>query len=118
MALRTCRVCAVGLLLGAALAGCGDPLATRMAAMNRFVGQPEQVLIQLMGVPTRRYEAAGLKYLAYDERRVEILPGVGGIGPWYAGGIPPQLVERWCETTFQVSDATVRSFTLRGNACG
>ena len=118
MALRVCPVCAVGLLLGEVLSGCGDPLATRMAAMNQFVGQPEQVLIQRMGVPTRRYEAAGVKYLAYDERQVEILPGVGGIGPSYAGGIPPQLVERWCETTFQVSEATVRSFTLRGNACG
>jgi hypothetical protein len=118
VALRACLVCAVGLLLGVALSGCGDPLKTRMLAMNQFVGQPERVLIQRMGEPTRRYEAAGVKYLAYDERQVKILPGVGGIGPWYAGGIPPQLVERWCETTFQVSDTTVRSFTLRGNACG
>jgi hypothetical protein len=107
-----------GLLLAASLAACGDPLAARMAAMNQLVGQPEQVLLQRMGVPSRNYEADGVRYLAYDERRVQILPGVGGFGPWYAGGIPPQPIELWCETTFKVSGGTVQSFTLRGNSCG
>jgi hypothetical protein len=32
--------------------------------------------------------------------------------------VPPQPIERWCETTFQVAEGMVRSFTLRGNACG
>jgi hypothetical protein len=106
------------LLTGLALAACGDPRAARMAAMNQFIGQPEQMLLQQMGVPSRSYDAEGVKYLAYDERRVEIVPGAPGIGPWGLGGIPPQPVERWCETTFQVVQAVVRSFTLRGNSCG
>ena len=109
---------AVLLLGGAALAGCGDPLAARMAAMNQFVGKSEQTLVTQMGVPTRSYTTDSSKFLAYDERRVDITPGVPGIGPWYVGGIPPQAVEHWCETTFRVSDGVVRSFTLRGNACG
>jgi len=106
-------------LAGCALpVACADETAARMAALNHLVGQPEQALLQTMGVPTRSYDADGTKYLAYDERRVDLIPGVPGVGIWHAGGIPPQEIERWCETTFQVAQGVVRSFTLRGNACG
>ena len=97
---------------------CADDTAARMAALSHFVGQPEQTLVQVMGVPTRSYDADGTKFLAYDERRVDFIPGVPGVGVWSAGGVPPQRIERWCETTFQVAQAVVQSFTLRGNACG
>jgi hypothetical protein len=99
-------------------AACADTDAARMAALNRLVGQPEQTLLQTMGVPTRSYDADGTKYLAYDESRVDIIPGTPGFGVWHAGAIPPQAIERWCETTFQVAQGVVRSFTLRGNTCG
>ena len=89
-----------------------------MAALNQLVGQPEQTLLLSMGVPIRSYETDGVKYLAYEERRVDIIPGAPGIGVWNVGAIPPQPIERWCETTFQVAQGTVRSFILRGNACG
>ncbi len=89
-----------------------------MAALNPLVGQPEQMLLLTMGVPTRSYDADGVKFLAYDERRVDIIPGTPGVGIWRAGAMPPQPIERWCETTFQVVQGTVRSVTLRGNACG
>jgi hypothetical protein len=106
------------LLIGGALpAACTDDSAARMAALNRLVGQPEQTLLQTMGVPTRSYETDGAKFLAYDESRVDFIPGVPGIGIMHAGAMPPQTIERWCETTFQVAQGTVRSFTLRGNAC-
>ena len=98
--------------------GCADDTAARMAALSHFVGQPEQTLVQVMGVPTRSYDAEGTKFLAYNESRVDIIPGVPGVGIWRAGGVPPQAIERWCETTFQVAEGVVRSFTLRGNACG
>lgn len=99
-------------------AACADDQAARIAALDRFVGQPEQTLLQTMGVPTRSYDADGVKYLAYDERRVEIISGTPGVGVWRAGAMPPQRIELWCETTFQVAQGVVRSFTLRGNACG
>ena len=45
-----------------------------------------------------------------------------GWGPpfwgWYGGGFPPEVVKRVCETTFAVTDGIVRSYSLRGNACG
>jgi hypothetical protein len=97
---------------------CADDQAAHVAALDYLVGQPEQTLLQTMGVPTRSYDADGVKFLAYDERRVDIIPGTPGVGIWRAGAMPPQQIELWCETTFQVAQGTVRSYTLRGNACG
>ena len=110
------------LLLAGLVAGCGNQLAAREAYLKQFIGQPDSAVVQSMGVPTRSYETEGVKYLAYDERHVDIVPGTPTYGPWfyggYGGGFPPQVVEWKCETTFQVVDGKVTTFTLRGNACG
>ena len=118
----------VVLSLISALAGCGPSLQERAAAMNRFVGQPEAVLVQQMGVPFRTYEAGGVKFLAYDERRTDYAPGYYGGGPWggyypgwYGYGyatFPPAAVVRVCETTFEIVGGVVQRMSLRGNACG
>jgi hypothetical protein len=107
------------------LAGCVDTLARRQALLNEFVGRPEPEVVQQLGVPDRTYETGGVKYLAYDESRMQIVPGVPafGAGPWwaygaYGGGFPPELINLVCETTFAVADGVVKSYTLRGNACG
>ena len=72
------------------------------------MGQPEGVLVQQMGVPSRNYETAGVKYLAYDEHRVDLVPSFPSYSPfftgWYGGGFPPQVIELQCETTFEVAD--------------
>ena len=104
------------------LCGCANLLAQRQAFLNKFVGRPEQELVPQLGVPDRTYETGGTRYLAYDESRVDILPGMPP-GPlwyygWYGGGFPPQVVTLQCETTFAVVDGVVKSYTLRGNACG
>jgi hypothetical protein len=113
---------AVLLVLTGLSAGCVDQLAARQASLSRLVGQPESALVQQMGVPNRTYETGGVKYLAYDDRRIEVTPAFPSYGPyfggWYGGGFPPQVLDLQCETTFEVSDSTVRAFTLRGNACG
>jgi hypothetical protein len=110
------------LLLTGLLAGCVDELAVRQAQLSQLVGQPEAVLIQQLGVPSRSYETGGVKYLAYNEQRVDIVPGFPTYNPyftgWYGGGFPPYAVDLRCETTFAIADGTVKSFTLRGNACG
>jgi hypothetical protein len=113
------------LVLTLLLAGCVDQLAKRQAYLNQFVGHPEPELVQQLGVPARTYATGGLKYLAYDESRVQLVPGLPpyGPGPWwgygsYGGGWPPQVVNLTCETTFAVVDGVVKSYTLRGNACG
>ena len=114
--------CAILLVLTALVAGCENQLAVRQAYLSQFVGQPESTVVRQMGVPARSYEAGGVKYLAYNEHRIDIIPTFPSYSPfftgWYGGGFPPQVVELRCETTFEVADGTVKSFTLRGNACG
>jgi hypothetical protein len=109
----------------ALLAGCGNPLAQREAFLNQFIGHPEQELVQRLGVPNRSYETGGVKYLAYVDSRIALVPPVPawGPGPWWADGwngtaLPPQAVELRCETTFEVAGGVVKTYTLRGNACG
>jgi len=113
------------------LAGCVNQLAARQAELAQWVGRPESQLVQGMGVPTRTYETGGLKFLSYVEQRVDIIPGTpfygdpfwngyGGGFPLYGygGGFPPTVVNRVCDTTFTIEKGVVRTFTLRGNACG
>ena len=117
----------------AALAACAPTRAERLAALNRFVGEPEAAIVQAFGVPHRTYETGGIRFLAYDERRLAYAPGyvsvapIGGVwhhgfGPgWYGYGyaaFPPPMIERLCETTFEVAQGRVRAVSLRGDACG
>ena len=120
--------CAI-LIAASALGACATG-PSRIEVLQSYVGQPVAVLIAGLGVPNRTYEANGVRYLAYSEQRVDILPGSYG-GPWgyspwgygpYGYGWPPPMfpptVVTWaCETTFQVQDDIVRAFSLRGNAC-
>ena len=115
-----------------ALAGCAYDPAVRGARLQPFVGQPVAVLVANLGVPSRTYEAGGTQFLAYTERRVDYLPAFPAYGPGFGspygpyayggyggyGAFPPQVIERVCETTFQVFQDRVQSFTFRGNSCG
>ena len=103
-------------------ASCTNQLAERQAYLSQFIGQPEGVLVQQMGVPARSFETGGVRYLAYDEHRIDIVPSGPTFAPyylgWYGASFPPQVIEWKCETTFEVAGGTVKSFMLRGNACG
>ena len=110
------------LFVGLLATGCVNQVAQRQTYLDQFIGQPESALVQALGVPTRSIEAGGVQYLAYSERRVDIVPAIPTYGPWFygwtGGGFPPQVVEWNCETTFAITDAKVTNYTLRGNACG
>ena len=113
----------IPLLLAIPLVGCGNGLAARQAYLNQFIGHPDSELVQRLGVPMRTYETKGVRYLAYNESRVQLIPSLPpyGSGPWWnradGGGAPTQVVNLVCETTFAVADGNVKSYTLRGNAC-
>lgn len=119
------RAAVIALLGTLAIAGCGYDPAVRTARLQPFIGQPVAVLVASLGVPTRTYETGGVQFLAYLERRVDYLPvaplygpGYGwAYGPYGYGAPPPQVVEYVCETTFQIVQDRVASFTFRGNAC-
>jgi hypothetical protein len=109
------------------LGGCVDQLAARQAELAPLVGRSEADLVRQLGVPSRSFEAEGHRFLAYSERRVDIVPGFapfygppGFYGGVYAGSFAfgPEVVERGCETTFEIVEGKVASFSLRGNACG
>lgn len=112
------------LLLAAVLAGCAPPF-DRPAFLATLVGQPEAELVRRLGVPSRTYETGGRKFLAYSEQRSNLIGGgpfFGGFGYFgsgvgYYGAFPPEIVERNCETTFEVGDGRVLAWSLRGNAC-
>jgi hypothetical protein len=107
--------------LAGVLAACTNGLAQKQAELAKWVGKPETDLVGLMGVPTRTYETGGMKFLTYDDRQAEIIPGPPYYGPtpfWYGGAFPSSVVTRECDTTFTVTDGIVRAFSLRGNACG
>ena len=120
------------LLLPLLLAACGDGGAARRAYLASLIGQNETDLVRQLGVPTRTYEAGGRKFLAYDQRRLDVIPagpffggfgyGYGGFGHWgpgfgLYGAFPPAMVERGCETTFELDGNRVAGWSLRGNAC-
>ncbi|HBK05015.1 MAG TPA: hypothetical protein DDZ81_04040 [Acetobacteraceae bacterium] len=122
------RRCGV-LLLAAAVAGCTGGLAARQAELSQWVGRSETELVAAMGAPNRFYDSGGMKFLTYEDRRTEIIPGTpyfGGFGPFgygdgfgpYGGGFPPTATTLVCDTTFTVAGNIVQGFSLRGNACG
>lgn len=114
------------LLLAAALAGCA-PAFNRPAFLATLVGQPETELVRRLGVPSRTYETDGRKFLAYSERRSEVIGGGpffggfgyfgSGLGLGYDAAFPSEIIERTCETTFEVGNGRVLAWSLRGNAC-
>ena len=124
-----------GLAAVTVLAGCAYPNPAHVAALDAMVGKPEQTLIQTFGVPSRSYDTGGHRYLAYTHSRIETIPGTPGFGPWGGGGywgggwgggwggwggyggFPPEIVQRDCETTFNLQNHVVLSWSLRGNAC-
>jgi hypothetical protein len=113
----------VPMLAAVAVGACANQLAAREAFLKQFVGHSDSELVQKLGVPTRTYETHGVKYLAYTESRLEFMPPLPPYAgpPWWLGAYgaaPPQVVNLVCETTFVVAGGIVKSYALRGNACG
>lgn len=108
------------------LAGCatGPSLQSKLAG---YIGAPESVLVQQLGVPQRQIQVNGVNYLAYQVRYSAQNTYVGpywGAGPYWGGpfwgpyGPLQQDVQIWsCEATFALKDDKVQSFSLRGNDC-
>ncbi len=107
------------------LAGCvslAELRAEREAQLGGFIGQSEADLVRALGVPSRQFESDGRRFLAYLDRRVDLVPGYMPFRPYgygfgYGPGFPPQAIERSCETTFESVGGKVFGYSFRGNAC-
>jgi hypothetical protein len=119
------------------LGGCAlyDGDAAKRAQLNSLIGHPESDVVRVLGVPTRTNDSDGRRFLAYDSRRLDILPGFGGgfgyggfgfgrfgggfggFGGGFGPGFPPEVIERGCDTTFELGSGRVLSWTLRGSGC-
>lgn len=122
------RVRSASLLALLLLAGCASQaLAERRAYLTSFIGESEATLVRQMGVPTRTFEAGGEKFLAYETRRADVVPGFypppwfgPGFGPWWGypyAWSPPAVITRSCQTTFEIKGNKVASFSMRGDGC-
>jgi len=123
------RILALTLACLVLLAGCAPTRQERLAELNKLVGKTEAEVVSALGVPTRTYEANGIRFVAYDERRLGLAPATVYGGPWggpwgaygwYGGGFVsyPVTVERTCETTFELAGGVVRAVALHGPGCG
>ncbi len=117
------RIAVLALLLLTAACTTG---VDRRTFLNTLIGAPETEVVRQMGVPSRTYETGGHKYLAYSEQRADYIAGgpfLFGAGFYYGprfgyAAFPPQVIERVCETTFDIAEGRVLTWALRGNACG
>ena len=122
----------LGLACALGLGACAYPNPQHVAALNALVGKSEADLVRTLGVPNRTYDTGGHRFLAFSRSKLETIPGDPGFGPWGGGfwggpywgggwggwgGFPPEIVQRDCETTFDLLNGTVQTWTLRGNDC-
>ena len=107
------------LLAALMLAGCVNELAQRQAFLATLIGKSETDLVRTMGVPTGSFETGGHRFLAYLEVWTDYYPATPGPWGWYwGGGFPAEVIQRACNTTFELNDGRVIGYTLRGNGCG
>lgn len=111
-----------------ATAGCVSEAARRGAELAGTVGLSETDLVRRFGVPNRTYDVGGHRFLDYDDRHLVTFPGFATYGAGFGrfGGpgfgafdyVPPEVVERGCDTTFELAGGRVLGWALRGRACG
>ena len=105
----------------AMLTGCATG-PSRQEILQGLVGRPESELLRTFGVPDRVIEANGHKFLAYDDRSLgyePVLPSYGLWGPFAYGYVVPATVPvvRGCNTTVEVVEGKVASWSERGTYC-
>jgi hypothetical protein len=109
------------------LSGCAYLQDSTTTKLNKFVGQPETLLIKVVGTPTRHAEKEGHRYLVYVEHQTDTFGGYdmnngyanyGTLGFRKQGfEANPALYEKECVTIFQVDAGRITNYTRTGGAC-
>ena len=129
-----------------ALSACAVPSPAQRRVLDSMIGRSEPELVRAFGVPSRTFSTEGHTFLAYVENDSSYSPGFGGFygggfgyggyggfggfgsgfgyGPGFGyggfggfGGVPPTFTVSSCATTFEITNARVASWTVRGDGC-
>jgi hypothetical protein len=93
----------------------------RRQALDSLVGRGDSEVIVALGPPSRSSRYGTTRYLAYDYRHTEFMPGAPG--PQDPADIEdlwlktPALVSEHCSTTFKLLDDKVVGWSFDGNGC-
>jgi hypothetical protein len=107
---------------GLLLSGCATQVDwPRRQALDSLVGRSDSEVVVALGLPSRSFRDRTARYLAYDYRHTEFVPGQPG--PQDPADIEdlwlnsPALVSGHCSTTFKLLDDKVVGWSLYGNSC-
>lgn len=108
------------------ISGCATTEGYRKIIAS-WVGSTEIDLIRNWGAPQHSYQSEDSNFIVYNSFRSVYIPGTT---PTYTttvigntaytnttGGSPAQNLQYSCETTFEIKDKKVVSWSFRGNDC-
>lgn len=108
------------------VAGCATT-AKYESVLGSWIGSSELDLVRSWGPPANSYETGGTKFIVYSSSRNVQLAGTA---PTYTtnvigntaytnsyGGTPAQNIAFSCETTFELQNEIIVSWSYRGNDC-
>jgi hypothetical protein len=114
------------------LAACETPSPAQRRLLDSMIGRTPVDVVRAFGVPTRVYTADGHSFLAYIDNQTGVIPGSpgpgwgwgwggygwgGGWGGGWGTGFPPTYYNTTCQTTFEVANDRVTSWSMRGDGC-
>jgi len=108
------------------VSGCATTEGYRKVVAS-WVGSTEIELIRSWGAPQHSYKSGSIKFIVYNSSRSVDIPGTT---PTYkttligntaytntTGGTPDQNFQYSCETTFEIMDEKIVSWSFKGNDC-
>lgn len=128
---RWVRMALAGIVMVLGVTGCAVPELQRHSVLQSMVGQSSVEVLRRFGVPTRNYQTQGHTFLSYIHTQENYSPGTWGgdwggygygygwgpgLGAW-GGGMPPMYSTSTCQTTFELVNDRVTSWSLRGDGC-
>lgn len=120
------KTLAIVILISTVLFGCATQKKYQ-TILDTWVGHPEHKLVRSWGPPQSVYESEGVKYLTYTNSRNVVLgqtnssytTTVIGNTAYTTGspGSPGRNYAMTCQTTFEIRDGVIQSWSYKGNDC-
>jgi hypothetical protein len=114
----------ISVLVAIVLTGCAGLNPNKEAneryndMMNLYLGEPESLLIKVLGPPHQSYKSGSTTYLRYMDSRIVPVPAplqMGGNNRFVMFGGGAASIS--CDRTFEVENGTIVAWRLHGNGC-